>query len=65
MKTKMIQIELTPHELRALRALLADGNPCRSGCVFEEMSVSKIECDRCPFTDALYALEEKLSMCDG
>lgn len=62
---KKINCTLTKNEQRALEAIMFDAQPCRAGCVFEEMKTEKVDCLGCPYTKAFWSLMEKLGLEDN
>lgn len=62
---KKINCTLTKNEQRALEAIMFDAQPCRAGCVFEEMKTKKVDCLDCPYTKAFWSLMKKLGLEDN
>lgn len=56
----MKTIKLSKKEIRALREQLSV-NACSSGCAFEEMQMSKKDCDECEFPELIRSIEEKIA----
>ena len=56
----MITLKLTTIEEKALIELIANSNPCSSGCVYPHMQISKKDCDECEFTKSINSISEKL-----
>ncbi len=57
--TRLSPLVLTPVEARVLDLLLWT-NPCESGCAFEEMQRTVIDCSDCALIKAMETLREKL-----
>jgi len=56
----MKTIKLNAIELRALETVVFE-NCCSSGCAWEEMQTTKIDCGECPLTKALHSIQEKIN----
>jgi hypothetical protein len=59
----MKKVELSNVELRALKILLSNSvGCCSSGCAFEKMQDSKMNCSECKFTKAINSIETKIGI---
>ncbi|MCC0669149.1 hypothetical protein [Clostridioides sp. ZZV14-6153] len=54
-------LELNQNEIRAIDAYMSS-NPCRSGCVYDEMQNSRKNCDKCKLKSARISILEKLDL---
>lgn len=54
-----MNIKFTAEEIKALKCII-DVNPCTAGCVYPEMQDNKKDCDDCPFSKAIYSIEQKI-----
>lgn len=56
---------LTNNEIKALKELLYNGNPCCSGCVYPEMqNKKKVNCGSCAYTENIYNVQLKIESLD-
>lgn len=57
----MLKLKLNKNETRALKEALNCVEICSSGCVYEEMTKSKKDCDECKFTHAINSILDQIS----
>ncbi|HBF0668637.1 TPA: hypothetical protein KR288_002485 [Clostridioides difficile] len=57
----MKTIELNQNEIRAIDAYLSS-NPCKSGCVYDEMRNSRKDCEECELESVRISILEKLGL---
>jgi len=56
----MIKLELNKNEIRALKMLLDNSFlTCSYGCIYEEMTESKKDCNECEFTEVIRSIKDK------
>lgn len=56
----MKNIKLTAKELKALKELIWNSNPCSSGCVYPKMQNSRKDCDECEFIISIESIKDKI-----